>query len=67
MRVMVLVKATEDSEKGFLPTTDALDALEAMGRYNEELVNAGIMRVADVLIPNEIAHHSDFKSPAIPK
>ena len=35
MRVMVLVKATKDSEAGILPSTDLL---EAMGRYNEELV-----------------------------
>lgn len=40
MRVMVIVKATEDSEKGIMPTTELL---EAMGKYNEELVNAGIM------------------------
>jgi hypothetical protein len=33
MRVMVFVKATDDSEKGILPTTEAL---EAMGRYNAE-------------------------------
>ena len=33
MRVMVFVKATEDSEKGILPTTELL---EALGRYNEE-------------------------------
>jgi hypothetical protein len=52
MRVMVLVKATDDSEKGFLPTTVALDALEAMGRYNDELRNAGIMRAADGLKPS---------------
>ncbi len=44
MRVIVLVKATDDSEEGILPTTEML---EAMGRYNDELVNAGIMRVAD--------------------
>ena len=44
MRVMVLVKATDDSEKGVLPTAEML---EAMGRYNEELVEAGIMRLAD--------------------
>ena len=49
MRVMVLVKATEDSEKGVLPTTGML---EAMGRYNEELANAGIMRAADGLKPS---------------
>ena len=40
MRVMVFVKATEDSEKGVLPTTEAF---EAMGRFNEELVKAGVM------------------------
>jgi hypothetical protein len=41
MRVMVLVKAADDSEEGILPMTEMF---EAMGRYNEELVNAGIMR-----------------------
>jgi hypothetical protein len=45
MRVMVLVKATSDSETGFVPTTEGLEALEAMGRYNEELANAGIILV----------------------
>lgn len=40
MRVMVLVKATEDSEKGNLPGTELF---EAMGRFNDELVDAGIM------------------------
>ncbi len=49
MRVMVLVKATEESEKGMLPTTEMF---EVMGRYNEELVNAGIMRAADGLKPS---------------
>ena len=39
MRVIVFVKATDDSEKGALPTTELL---KAMGRYNEELVNAGV-------------------------
>ena len=43
MRVMVLVKATEDSEKGFLPTPEAM---EAMGRFNDELRKAGILRAA---------------------
>ena len=49
MRVMVLVKATEDSEQGILPTTGVF---EAMGRYNEELVNAGIMLAGDGLKPS---------------
>ena len=40
MRVLVFVKATADSEAGVMPSSDLL---EAMGRYNEELVDAGIM------------------------
>ena len=49
MRVMVLVKATEDSEKGILPTAELL---EAMGKFNEELAKAGIMRAGDGLRPS---------------
>jgi hypothetical protein len=49
MRVMVLVKATDDSEKGSLPTTELL---EAMGKYNDELVKAGIMLDGDGLKPS---------------
>ena len=49
MRVMVLVKATKDSEAGTMPTTELL---EAMGKFNEELVNAGIMRAGEGLQPS---------------
>lgn len=49
MRVMVLVKATKDSEKGILPRPEDF---EAMGRFNEELVNAGIVLAADGLKPS---------------
>jgi hypothetical protein len=49
MRVMVLVKATRDSEAGILPSTELL---EAMGKYNEELVNAGIMLAGEGLKPS---------------
>jgi hypothetical protein len=49
MRVMVLGKATEDSENGILPTTEML---EAMGKYNADLIKAGIMRAADGLKPS---------------
>jgi hypothetical protein len=49
MRVMVLVKATDDSEKGVLPTTEMW---EAMHRFNEELVDAGIRLAADGLKPS---------------
>jgi hypothetical protein len=49
MRVMVLVKATEDSEKGLLPTDELF---EAMGKFNEELQKAGILKDADGLKPS---------------
>jgi len=49
MRFMVIVKATEDSEKGAMP---AQDMLEAMGAYNEELVKAGVMLDGDGLRPS---------------
>ena len=49
MRVMVIVKATKDSEAGVMPSSELL---EAMGKYNEELVNAGIMQAGDGLKPS---------------
>jgi hypothetical protein len=49
MRVMVLVKANEESESGALPSTELL---AAMGRYNEELVKAGIMLDGEGLHPS---------------
>jgi hypothetical protein len=49
MRVMVMVKATADSEAGILPSTELL---EAMGKYNEELIKAGIMLSGDGLKPS---------------
>ena len=49
MRVMVLVKATKDSEAGVMPSTELL---EAMGKYNEELVAAGIMLTGEGLKPS---------------
>ena len=52
MRVMVLVKATEDSEKGFVRTPENLAMLEAMGKFNQELIAAGIMRSGDGLKPS---------------
>ncbi|WP_168789602.1 YciI family protein [Paraburkholderia aromaticivorans] len=49
MRVMVMVKATAESEAGQMPGTELI---EAMGRYNEELVKAGIMLGGDGLKPS---------------
>ena len=46
MRVMVIVKANKDSEAGTLPDTKML---EEMGKYNEELVKAGIMLAGEGL------------------
>ena len=49
MRVMVLVKANEDSEVGVMPSEDLL---KEMGSYNEELVKAGVMLAGDGLHPS---------------
>ncbi|GJE26435.1 YciI family protein [Methylobacterium organophilum] len=49
MRVMVLVKATTESEAGQMPSAELL---EAMGRFNEALAEAGILRAADGLHPS---------------
>jgi hypothetical protein len=46
---MVLVKATHDSEAGLLPSTELL---EAMTKFNEELVNAGVMLAGEGLQPS---------------
>jgi hypothetical protein len=48
MRFMVIVKASKQSEAGQMPSPEML---EAMGKYNEELVNAGIMLAMDGLHP----------------
>ena len=50
MRVIVFVTATEDSEAGAMPTPELI---EAMGKYNEELINAGIMVGGDGLKPSK--------------
>jgi hypothetical protein len=49
MRFMVMVRATADSEAGKMPDRKLL---EAMGRFNEELVNAGVMLAGDGLQPS---------------
>jgi hypothetical protein len=46
MRVMVIVKANKDSEAGILPSKEIL---EKMGKYNEELVKAGVMLAGEGL------------------
>jgi hypothetical protein len=49
MKVMVLVKATQDSEAGAMPSEQLLTK---MGQYNEELVKAGIMLAGEGLHPS---------------
>jgi hypothetical protein len=49
MRVMVLVKATADSEAGILPSSELF---EAMGKFNAELAEAGIMKAGEGLRPS---------------
>ena len=61
MRVMVLVKATADSEAGIMPS---VDLFEAMGRFNEELVAAGIMLSGDGLKPSAQGKRVAFDGPA---
>ena len=63
MRVMVFVKATEDSEKGLPPTEDMTAMFEAMGKYNEELVNAGVMVDGDGLKPSSAGKRIAFDGP----
>ncbi len=49
MRFMVIVKANKDSEAGVMPTEKMLTE---MGKFNEELVKAGVMQAADGLHPS---------------
>ena len=57
MRVMVMVKATADSEAGILP---AIEMFEAMDKFNEQLVEAGIMLAGEGLKPTSQAKRVAF-------
>lgn len=58
MRVMVIVKASQESEAGILPTTEIL---ANMGKYNEELVKAGVMLAAEGLHPTSKGKRVKFQ------
>jgi hypothetical protein len=60
MRVMVMVKATKDSEAGIMPSTELL---LAMGKYNEALADAGIMLSGDGLHPSSRGKRVAFDGP----
>ena len=66
MRVIVFVKATKDSENGVMPSNEML---VAMGKYNEELVKAGIMLDGAGLKPSKLGarvrFHKDDKRTVI--
>lgn len=57
MRVMVMIKANEQSEAGEMPNEKLLTD---MGKYNEELVNAGIMLAGEGLHPSSRGKRIDF-------
>jgi hypothetical protein len=61
MRVMVLVKATKDSEAGTMPPAELF---EAMGKFNEDLVAAGIMQAGDGLKPSSEGKRVAFDGPS---
>ena len=60
MRVMVIVKATEDSEAGVMPSTELL---KAMGSFNDELVTAGVMLAGEGLHPSSRGKRVAFDGP----
>jgi hypothetical protein len=61
MRVMVLVKATADSEAGVMPKAELF---EAMGKFNEKLIAAGVMEAGDGLKPSSQAKRIAFDGPS---
>ena len=60
MRFMVMVKATADSEQGVMPSEELL---AAMGRFNEELVKAGVMLSGEGLHPSSRGARVRFSGP----
>jgi hypothetical protein len=60
MKVMVMVKATDESEAGAMPSRELL---EAMGKFNEELVNAGVMLAGEGLHPSSRGARVAFDGP----
>jgi|ERR1700677_1234990 hypothetical protein len=60
MKVMVFVKATQDSEAGVMPTQDLL---AEMGKFNQELIKAGVMLAAEGLRPSAQGKRVQFSGP----
>ena len=64
MRVMVLVKATADSEQGFKHTAEEQAMMEEMGKYNDALAEAGVLVFADGLQPSSAGRRVAFDGPS---
>jgi len=60
MRVMVIVKATADSEAGIMPSSELL---QAMGNFNQQLVEAGVMQAGEGLKPSSAGKRVLFNGP----
>lgn len=60
MRFMMIVKATTDSEAGVMPS---LELINAMQKYNEELVKAGVLLAADGLLPSTSGIRISYPEP----
>ena len=57
MRVMVIIKANKESEAGIMPSEQLLNA---MGKFNDELINAGVMLAGEGLHPSSKAKRIKF-------
>lgn len=60
MKVLAFVKATPNSEKGIFPKEKMTQLLSDMGKFNEQLVKAGIMKEADGLRPSSFGKRIKF-------
>ncbi len=57
MKVMILIKATKESEEGVMPS---IELIHAMGRYNQELIDAGIHLAGEGLKPTSAGKRVTF-------
>ena len=63
MRVIVFVKATEDSEKETAPKEWTAEMMDAMGKFNDDLRDAGLLLMAEGLKPTSQAKRVAFDGP----
>ena len=63
MRVMVILKATANSEAGVMPKTEVI---ERMIRFNEEMTKAGILKAADGIKPSKFGKRVTYRPSSSP-